>query len=117
MSYTPYIHESVEQTNLFRWAAYEQGKYPELKLMYHIPNGGSRNRLEAANLKKQGGRTRYLFTRCTRSISRLIHRNESGTQQGFRKSKAMVKRFKRTRVLRRTLLRLERRFGGYNELS
>ena len=54
MSYTPYIHESVEQTNLFRWAAYEQGKYPELKLMYHIPNGGSRNRLEAANLKKQG---------------------------------------------------------------
>lgn len=54
MSYTPYIHESVEQTNLFRWAACEQGKYPELKLMYHIPNGGSRNRLEAANLKKQG---------------------------------------------------------------
>ena len=54
VSYTPYIHESVEQTNLFRWAAYEQGKYPELKLMYHIPNGGSRNRLEAANLKKQG---------------------------------------------------------------
>lgn len=49
-----YIHESVEQTNLFRWAAYEAGKYPQLELMFHIPNGGSRNKLEAANLKRQG---------------------------------------------------------------
>lgn len=50
----PYIHESVEQTSLFRWAGYMMGKYPELKLMYHIPNGGSRNLKEAANLKIQG---------------------------------------------------------------
>lgn len=54
MSYKPYVHENVEQTCLFRWAAYEQGKYPELNLLYHIPNGGSRNKYEAANLKRQG---------------------------------------------------------------
>lgn len=120
MSYTPYIHESVEQTNLFRWAAYEQGKYPELKLMYHIPNGGSRNRLEAANLKKQGvksGVPDICLPVARGAYHGLYIEMKSGTQQGFRKSKAMVKRFKRTRVLRRTLLRLERRFGGYNELS
>lgn len=28
--------------------------HPELELLYHVPNGGSRNRLEAANLQKQG---------------------------------------------------------------
>ena len=50
----PYANESVEQTCLFRWAAYEQNNCPELKLMFHIPNGGSRNKLEAANLKRQG---------------------------------------------------------------
>lgn len=50
----PYVHESVEQMCLFRWAGYMLGQYPELKLMYHIPNGGSRNKIEAANLKKQG---------------------------------------------------------------
>lgn len=54
MSYKPYIYESEEQARLFQWAIYECGKYPELKLLYHIPNGGSRNKLEAANLKRQG---------------------------------------------------------------
>ena len=54
MSYKPYIHESEEQARLFQWAIYECGKYPELKLLYHIPNGGSRNKREAANLKRQG---------------------------------------------------------------
>ena len=50
----PIQHESNEQEALFRWAAFARGKYPELDLLYHIPNGGSRNRLEAANLKRQG---------------------------------------------------------------
>lgn len=47
-------HEAAEQEALFRWASYQYGTYPELRLMYHIPNGGSRNKQEAANLKKQG---------------------------------------------------------------
>lgn len=30
------------------------GNYPELALMFHIPNGGSRNKIEATHLKAQG---------------------------------------------------------------
>lgn len=44
------MRESDEQAALFLWAAYR----PELRLMFHIPNGGSRNPIEAANLKRQG---------------------------------------------------------------
>lgn len=50
----PIPHEANEQEALFRWAALACGRFPELDLLYHIPNGGSRNRLEAANLKRQG---------------------------------------------------------------
>jgi len=46
--------EAQEQRALFRWAAYETGRYPELELMHHIPNGGSRDPREAHNLKEQG---------------------------------------------------------------
>lgn len=28
--------------------------YPELMRMYHVPNGGKRNKVEAAKLKRQG---------------------------------------------------------------
>lgn len=47
-------HEASEQEALFRWAAFVRGRFPEIDLLYHIPNGGSRNRIEAANLKRQG---------------------------------------------------------------
>ena len=50
----PVSHEANEQEMLFRWTWFARGTYPELDLLYHIPNGGSRNRLEAANLKRQG---------------------------------------------------------------
>lgn len=46
--------EGEEQAWLFEWAAYQAGKYPELELMHHVPNGGSRNKAEAAKLKAQG---------------------------------------------------------------
>lgn len=46
--------EDVEQAALFRWAAYMSGKWPELERMFHVPNGGSRNKIEAARLKMQG---------------------------------------------------------------
>lgn len=42
--------EAEEQTALFQWAAY----HSKLKYMYAVPNGGSRNLIEAANLKRQG---------------------------------------------------------------
>ena len=50
----PIPHEANEQEALFRWAWFARGTHPELDLLYHIPNGGSRNRIEAANLKRQG---------------------------------------------------------------
>lgn len=46
--------EAQEQAALFEWAAWNVGRHPELRLMFHVPNGGSRNRIEAANLKRQG---------------------------------------------------------------
>lgn len=46
--------ESAEQIELFRWAGYSRGKYPELELMHHIPNGGKRNEIEAARFKREG---------------------------------------------------------------
>ena len=50
-------HEAAEQIKLFRWVdLVSKNYYPELRLLYHIPNGGSRNELEAVNLKKQGVR-------------------------------------------------------------
>ena len=49
-------HEAREQEALFRWAGFAAGTMPELNLLYHIPNGGSRNKAEAANLKRQGVR-------------------------------------------------------------
>ncbi len=50
----PEIKEDLEQTFLFRWAAFASGKYPELDLMFHIPNGGLRSKSEAGRLKAQG---------------------------------------------------------------
>ena len=32
--------ESVEQQRLFQWARLASGKWPELELLYHIPNEG-----------------------------------------------------------------------------
>jgi hypothetical protein len=46
--------EAQEQTTLFQWAAMMSGKWPELRLLHAIPNGGSRNPIEARHLKEQG---------------------------------------------------------------
>ena len=46
--------EAQEQEALFRWATYSRAKYPALDLLFHVPNGGGRNLIEAANLKAQG---------------------------------------------------------------
>ena len=39
---------------MIQWCKRHEKECTELKLMHHIPNGGSRNALEAANLKRQG---------------------------------------------------------------
>ena len=54
MQYNNTPTEDIEQTQLFAWAHFARGKYPELALMYHIPNGGKRSKAEAVRFKAQG---------------------------------------------------------------
>lgn len=49
-----YPTEAAEQMLVFQWAEWMRGKWPELERLYHCPNGGSRNPVEAARLKAQG---------------------------------------------------------------
>lgn len=46
--------EAWEQKSLIEWSEWMQVRYPDLRLLFHIPNGGSRNVIEAAHLKMQG---------------------------------------------------------------
>jgi len=46
--------EAGEQEALIEWAYFMEAQFPELELLYHIPNGGSRHRIEAIHLKQQG---------------------------------------------------------------
>ena len=46
--------EASEQITLIQWCDINRCKYPELGLIFHIPNGGKRNKLEAIKLKKEG---------------------------------------------------------------
>ena len=46
--------ESEEQQALFQWAQYQRGAYPEIDLLYHIPNGGRRSKAEAGRFKAEG---------------------------------------------------------------
>ena len=46
--------ETQEQEALFRWADFAVSKYPELELMYHVPNEGKRTVSNGAALKRQG---------------------------------------------------------------
>lgn len=50
----PVPHEAQEQMWLFDWCRMASVKWPVLDLLYHCPNGGSRNKIEAARLKAQG---------------------------------------------------------------
>ena len=48
--------EAQHQEALIRWSQLPQvrKRYPELKLLHHIPNGGRRDPIEARHLKAQG---------------------------------------------------------------
>ena len=50
----PVPTESVEQQCLFRWARMEEAAHPELRWLYHVPNGGKRDRRVAAKLCGEG---------------------------------------------------------------
>ena len=64
----PIPTEAQEQTTLFQWAGMMAGKWPEMRLLHAIPNGGSRNPIEARHLKEQGVKAGIpdLFLPCAR---------------------------------------------------
>ena len=46
--------EDIEQETVMEWARLSRSGHPELFLLHHTPNGGTRNRGEAAKLQKMG---------------------------------------------------------------
>lgn len=46
--------EGQEQATLFSWAKMMDRLYPELRLMFHVPNGGGRSKAEAGRFKMEG---------------------------------------------------------------
>lgn len=46
--------EDTEQIKVVTWCRWQQGAFPELKLLHHCPNGGSRNEREAVKFKQMG---------------------------------------------------------------
>lgn len=46
--------EDTEQMGVIDWAEWNAGRFPELKLLFHIPNGGKRDVKEAARFKAMG---------------------------------------------------------------
>lgn len=49
-----YPSESDEQRVIVQWCDAFKARYPELKLLYHVPNGGKRTAREAARFKAEG---------------------------------------------------------------
>ena len=50
------LSEAQHQSNVIKWSQQPsiRTKWPELALLYHIPNGGRRDSVEARHLKEQG---------------------------------------------------------------
>lgn len=46
--------EDTEQMAVMDWVRWNMRRYPELELLHHIPNGGSRNAAEGRKLKAMG---------------------------------------------------------------
>ena len=63
-----YPTEEEEQTVVMHWAAMAAGRWPELRLLFHIPNGGKRLKTEAARFRAAGVRSGVpdLFLPCSR---------------------------------------------------
>ena len=63
-----YPTEEQEQTVVMHWAAMASGRWPELRLLFHIPNGGKRSKSEAVRFRAAGVRSGVpdLFLPCSR---------------------------------------------------
>lgn len=63
-----YPTEEEEQTVVMHWAAMMAGRWPELRMLFHVPNGGKRSKTEAARFRAAGVRSGVpdLFLPCAR---------------------------------------------------
>jgi hypothetical protein len=48
------MSEHDEQVALFQWKETMQSRYPELAMLYAVPNGGHRHKVVAAKMKAEG---------------------------------------------------------------
>lgn len=50
------LTEAQEQANVIKWSqqSHIRSQWPELALLFHIPNGGTRDAVEGRHLKQQG---------------------------------------------------------------
>jgi len=48
------MSEHDEQAALFRWAAMSEARWPELRWLFAVPNGGHRHKATAGRLKAEG---------------------------------------------------------------
>ena len=71
----PIPTEAEEQIALFEWARLQTGRFPELALLYHVPNGGSEQNRSGtpSGAGREIRRSRSLPSGCTRGKSRAIH--------------------------------------------
>lgn len=53
--------EASEQEAVITICKFMENRYPELKLLHHCPNGGKRDHVSAAVLKRQGVKEAYLI--------------------------------------------------------
>lgn len=76
--------EDTEQMQVVQWSQYSQARFPELKWLHHVPNGGGRKKTEAVKLKQMGGESRcggFMPAIPERDILRDVHRNEIRKRQ------------------------------------
>ena len=46
--------EHIEAVSLMRWVRLSICKYPDLDMLWHVPNGGQRNKATAGKMKAEG---------------------------------------------------------------
>jgi len=64
----PAATEEEEQIRLFQMVEARLTQYPELRFLFHVPNGGHRNKATAGRLKAAGAR--LATTRTAWQVSR-----------------------------------------------
>ena len=59
MKITPSEHQ--EQVYIFQWAELNKNKYPELEMLFAIPNGSNKTITQALKFKREGLRSGFLI--------------------------------------------------------